>query len=497
MRIGGLASGIDTDSIIRDLMNAERIPLDKLEQDKTKMEWKRDAFRDVNIQLAELEQLITDMRLTSNTINPKTVTSSMDEAITATGNASAGNGTYQIAVEQLATNAINSGKASREKIEEYISEHQGTVTFYTYDSKENTMLERSFEIDSEDTIDSIIDKIQAEDPNIRAFYDEASETFALETIRTGDYNEGGPEIDFNADEGFWGLFAGLDPELEKGGDDAVFYYNNESIRLTSKENRYTLNGMTYTFNNVTSVDESDELVFATLNVTNDVDKAVENITDFVDKYNELVESLNTKQNEPIYRDYPPLTDAQMEEMSERQIELWEENAKSGLLSREPIISSALTEFRSTWSKTVDNEGSFRLLSEIGITTTADYLDGGKLTIDEGVLREKLTEDAPSVQQLLFNGSEESSRGLLNRLEDSLEGTIDRINRRAGRGSYTTQMYTMGRELEQMEDRIETFQNRLQQVEDRYWRQFGAMERAISMMNNQSAMLMNFGSNMNQ
>ena len=187
----------------------------------------------------------------------------------------------------------------------------------------------------------------------------------------------------------------------------------------------------------------------------------------------------------------------MEEMSERQIELWEEKAKSGLLRRESIIPSALTSLRSTWSSTVDNEGAFRLMAQIGITTTEDYMDGGLLKIDEKILREKLEEDATSVQNLLFNSSEGSSRGLLNRLEDSLETTIGKIEQRAGKGHFTNQMYTMGRELETMEKRIKAFEDRLEQVEDRYWRQFSAMERAISMMNNQSAMLMDFGGNMYQ
>ena len=34
MRIGGLASGMDTETMIRDLMKAHRIPLDKITQKK-------------------------------------------------------------------------------------------------------------------------------------------------------------------------------------------------------------------------------------------------------------------------------------------------------------------------------------------------------------------------------------------------------------------------------------------------------------------------------
>ncbi|MCF3943446.1 flagellar hook-associated protein 2 [Oceanobacillus alkalisoli] len=508
MRIGGLASGIDTDSMIRDLMNAERIPLDKLEQQRTKMEWQRDAFRDINKQISELERLITDMRLNSNTINPKKVTSSMEGAVTATGSAAAGNGTFKIAVEKLATNAINTGKASKEKIENFISNNNGeTVSFYTYGEAdpdkglEAGMQKRSFEIEQGDTIDSVIKKIQAADKNIRAFYDEAEGQFVMETKRTGEYNTtgefDGAEIGFKSGESsFFTETFGMKHNQEQGGENAIFHYN-DAVQLESKDNRYTLNGMTFTFHDVTGKDESGGLINATLTVTNDVDKAVENITEFVDKYNELIMTLNGTQQEPIYRDFPPLTEQQMEEMSDKQIELWEEKARSGLLRRESIIPSALTSLRSTWSTTVDNDGAFRLMAEIGITTTEDYLDGGMLEIDEVQLREKLEEDVSSVQNLLFNSSEGSDRGLLNRLEDSLETTIGRIEQRAGKGSFTNQMYTMGRELEAMEKRIKAFEDRLVQVEDRYWRQFTAMERAISMMNNQSAMLMNFGGNMPQ
>ena len=48
MRIGGLASGMDTESIIRDMMNANRIPLDKITQKKQYLEWQLDDYRSIN-----------------------------------------------------------------------------------------------------------------------------------------------------------------------------------------------------------------------------------------------------------------------------------------------------------------------------------------------------------------------------------------------------------------------------------------------------------------
>lgn len=106
MRIGGLASGMDIDQLVNKLMTAERMPLDKMQQDKTMLEWKRDGFREINTKLSELDNLMLDMKL-SKTYNPKTISSSMEGAVTATGTPSTSNGTFELKVSQLASNAIN------------------------------------------------------------------------------------------------------------------------------------------------------------------------------------------------------------------------------------------------------------------------------------------------------------------------------------------------------------------------------------------------------
>src|SRR5690625_5758427 len=86
MRVGGLASGMDIEAMVNKLMEAERIPLEKMRQDQTKLEWKRDAFRDINRELLKLDELMLDMKL-SRTYQSKSVTSSQDNAITATARA--------------------------------------------------------------------------------------------------------------------------------------------------------------------------------------------------------------------------------------------------------------------------------------------------------------------------------------------------------------------------------------------------------------------------
>ena len=44
MRISGLASGLDTESIINDLMKIEQLKVDKLKQQKQLLEWRRDDY---------------------------------------------------------------------------------------------------------------------------------------------------------------------------------------------------------------------------------------------------------------------------------------------------------------------------------------------------------------------------------------------------------------------------------------------------------------------
>ena len=59
-RITGL-SGLDTDTMVQELMKAERIPLDKLYQKRTLVEWKRDAYREVINRLRGLKSTFFDI----------------------------------------------------------------------------------------------------------------------------------------------------------------------------------------------------------------------------------------------------------------------------------------------------------------------------------------------------------------------------------------------------------------------------------------------------
>lgn len=490
MRIGGLASGINTEELVDKLMAAERMPLDRMEQDRTTLEWKRDSFRDINRTLLELDQMMLDMKL-SKTYNSKMVASSMENAVTATAKTSASNGSFRIEVSQLASSAMNISQLNGdEKIDidqkvsefDFATDEDGNITFKTYDEEGEADIHQ-IEIDENDTVKDILDKINDQDNHVRAFYDDQSGRVVLETTRTGQYNpdEAGREIDFGEGSFFTNVLKMTGKET--GGKNAEFTYN-DGLTITSRDNSYTLNDVTFNFNNTTNGES------AMINVSNDTEGSFEAIMAFVDKYNEVVDIMNGSQKEEKHRDFQPLTEEQKNEMSEKEIELWEEKAKSGILRGESVISNGLFSMRNSWYSKVETGGELTTLTQIGIKTSSNYMDGGKLIVDEDALKEALNNDPDGVQKLFSNSAEDESRGLVNRLEDALETTMDSIKKRAGNStSASLDNYTLGKRMKDLNNQISAFEDRLVQIETRYWNQFSAMEQAIQRMNQQSEYLM--------
>ena len=87
----------------------------------------------------------------------------------------------------------------------------------------------------------------------------------------------------------------------------------------------------------------------------DTDKIFDSVVKFVDEYNKLIEDLNKQIREPKYRDFQPLSAEQKKDMKEKEIEQWEEKAKSGTLRNDSTISSMLTQMRTALMGSVDGE----------------------------------------------------------------------------------------------------------------------------------------------
>src|SRR5699024_4872507 len=203
MRVGGLASGMDIEEMVNKLMEAERMPLTRLQQQQTSLTWKRDAFRSVNSKLLELDKIMLDMKLTK-TYKPKSVASSQDGAVTATADANAANGSYNIDVTQLAKNEMLISHDGFNK-DDVTFEEDAEYVFRTYND-DGTEEEHVLKVNAGDHLEDVLKNIgKASGGRVRAFYDDSSGRVVMETTRTGIYHPSEnntaddqlPEIDFD------------------------------------------------------------------------------------------------------------------------------------------------------------------------------------------------------------------------------------------------------------------------------------------------------------
>ncbi|MDQ0159649.1 flagellar hook-associated protein 2 [Alkalibacillus salilacus] len=489
MRMTGFASGMDVESMVNQLMEAERQPLQKMEQDQKWVELQRDAYREANTKLSELDGEISNMQQSSTYLS-KSTESSNEEAITATAGQDSETGNYSIDVEQLATAAIKAGDKGAfqndnpdfdplESLNEQGADggYVGEEISLTYHNEEGAQ-DVSFTLDEGDSLSDVFSKISNQsDGNLRGMYDQNSDRVIIERTEEGSFNENGDEIEFNSS--FFDDVLNMNGVAEEGGNEARFNYNG--IEMTSQNNNYELNGVNFEFHAVTGGNPTN------ITVGNDVDAAMEQITGFIDKYNETIDYMNGKTSEEKNRDYPPLTERQTEEMSEREIELWQEKSQSGLLRSDSTIEMGVSSMRSSWYESVEGTGNEDIKSvlDVGITTSSNWRDNGKLEVDEAELRQKLQEDPEAVMNLFHNSSEGEERGITQRVEDSLDSMMNQITDRAGNEFQQPQQYTLGRELVDMAERMSNFERRMQQTEQRYWDQFTRMEQAVQEMNSQS------------
>ena len=296
--------------------------------------------------------------------------------------------------------------------------------------------------------------------------------------------------DPNADNAFEKLFGtgALAADAVQGGTDAVVTING--IQVVRNSNTFTVDGVTMQVTKVSQKDDSGDFVASTISTTRDVDSIVETVKNFVDEYNKLIETLNGYVDEEAnYRKYAPLTEAQKKEMSERQIELWEEKAKEGLLRNDSDIEYFLNAMRTAlYTKPASSKVA---LYNIGIETD-EWEEQGKLHFDEAAFREALSSDPESVKNLFTD----PENGLAVQLETIMDNTANLSSANPGTlvslagmdGYISDDTSTISRELKDLEERIETLKTRYEAERQKYWDQFNKMEVVLSNYSTQAGWL---------
>jgi flagellar hook-associated protein 2 len=512
-RITGMATGMDTDSIVKKLMDVEKMSLNKLKQNQQKQLWLIDSYRQWNSDFLSLRtNTLFNMKL-SGTYNNFNVESSHSNSIAGTGTSSAIPGTYSIQVKELASSATFIGAnveldSAKTLGVQGLSANTSITLKVTNPTNPVTTQTAKIDISTENNINDVISKINgATDASgkslgLQAIYDSTLKQFIVKTKNTGETTK----IEFNTDQAgrdflkntlkisATDTIVGVDANanniygMTTSGTDAAVMFNNQEVKTPS--NNVTLMGISLTLKSKT-VDSSGNPIASTVTVSQNIDTAVKNIKDFVDKYNELIDKMNKATSEAVYRDYLPLTDEQKEDMSEKQIELWESKAKSGLLRGDSILSSMVNKMRSAMNTIVTNGSSYNSLASIGISSKS-YQDRGKLYVDEAKLKAAFQANPEGVQKL-FSQTEDTTlgttAGLIERLSDVVSEGIKNLTTKAGvTGNPQQDQSIIGRLLSRMQNDITRQNERLANKENQYYKQFAAMESAVAKFNSQSSWL---------
>lgn len=612
LRIGGIASGFDTEQIIRDLMRIERMKMDKLYQNRQVLEWKKEQFREVINSVRSFRDKYFDVlrpetnMMSASSLKQMEALSSDKNILTAAASGDVLPGSREIEVFQLATASrgssaggvtsaiigseditgqieVTSGnnviKVSLNGNIKEITVDEGTYDLNGIDGFTETLQEKidaafgvgrivvsgegnrlildtvsnvdilsvfsdtygnggdiltqakiqsgasnrldlsgtmeavsakleggslafnengkfnltindvTIEIDKTDTLRTVLGKINNSAAGVTLIYSSFNDSFTLESKNTGNgtivFDDGGNF--FNALK--------ISSEDIAEGQEARFAIDGSEVASRSS-NTFTVDGITYTVSAVGT---------ATVTTSVDTEGVYEVIESFVDDYNSLITEINGKLSAELFRDFPPLTDEQKEDMSEKEIELWEEKAKSGMLRREPSLENMLREMRSAL---YDLVGDFHL-TEIGIQTSNNYRDQGKLVLINGgnTLRAAIETNPDKVAEIFTRksaiayspnlSSEERAQrykesGLAHRLSDILNDNIRTTRDSSGRkgtlleragieGDVTQFNNYYDRQINDVNKRIDRMNEMLFRKEEQYYRQFAAMEKALQQL----------------
>lgn len=613
-RIGGLATGLDTDEMVKQLMRAHRVPVDRLKQQKQLAEWMREDYRSLNKDILALQSQAFQMSLQGTYKLYQTKYDTTKLASVSGGDP----GSHTVKVTQLATRAKSTSYVSLNGSGKLIDPNQ---TLYSQKDNFSKPLTKdtytfsingvSFTVDATatgDTLNSVMEKITNSAAGVSAYFDAyyqkvylvaktegsagsisfsdpdgfllnhlyltttalqssgsiAAEgktiasnqtfsaqrdnyaspptgyvsfqindaTFSFSNIENNSLDQVLNAINTNSSAkakasfdpatntihiepsvsggtlyikdttGFLSSTLKLTTGTASGADGKIEY---DGVPLTGKGNEFTFYGTTVVLSADAKVGDTTSFT-----VSRDTNALFDKIKSFVDKYNEIIKKINDEVFEKRERDYLPLTDEQREGMSEDQIKKWEEKARSGLLNGDSTLRNIQQRMRQAMYDKVEGvaDALFDQLAEIGIRTSARYLDGGRLifTDEHGLedggayLKKQLAENPDKVIELFTKDAPSgltdktaiyNQTGLAGRLSDVLKQAMKDITDKAGLDVDFSQVDNsfLGKRIKDYDKRIADLERKLSEKEDYYYRQFTAMEKAIARMNQQSAWLM--------
>ncbi|CEP90978.1 MAG: flagellar filament capping protein FliD [Paeniclostridium sordellii] len=485
VRIPGLATGMDTDSMVKQMLSGEQNKVDKAKQKQQSVKWQQEIYRAVIKDVKDLQDKYfsatsKDSIMTSKAWNSTKVSSSNERVMTATGSAGANDIDYSFTVNHLAKPASISGKPTtkdgkditRDTTLENLkigTERKFSIKFVDGD-KEVT---KEIDIKPEDTLGTLIGKInESTDGKVKANFSEMTKSFTIETTKTGEKSKlsivdssGNPSnalsflVSKNTDQG-------INSEIEVKSKDGSF-----SDILKQESNSFIIDGINYSVHAEGSADISS---------SQDVEPVVENMKKFAEDYNKIMDKVYGLVTEKKNKDFPPLTDAQKEDMKEEEIEKWEKKAKVGLLRND----SEMRTFMDHMQNAIFGENT-KFLNECGLTSSEDYNKRGQISINEDKFRKALQNEGDRVYKAFAGNNNSVLEKMRKTMNNYVGGSSSIFARKAGLEKTSSAIKNYySEQLKRQEDMIKNLQRKMDRREDQLYKQFGQLEASMNKLNSQ-------------
>ena len=533
-----MSSGLDTESIVQQLVAAKQIKVDDLKNDQKKLEWKQTAWQDLNSKIYSLYSgTLSKLRLSSAFNKQKTTVSDSTKAtVTANG---APNGSQTLKVKQIAKTGYLTGKkldgemkrkssnyiegidehltgqkikvtatvtlakgdkyklddngiAVKATPEDLFEEKAGRLYLHEAEGGEEVRLATEITFDKDMKIGDFVTKLR--EAGLNANFDEDNQRFFVSAKKAGEDNDFKIE---NLSGGNALELLGLDET--KGatridGEDAKIELNGSEF--TSTSNTFNINGLT--INAMAKTGDGEEVL---INTMTDTSAVYDTIKDFLTEYNELINEMDKLYNADSARKYNMLSAEEKESMTDEEVEKWEGTIKGALLRKDTQLSSVMNTMTQAMLKTFEINGKTVGLSTFGIKTLgyfnakdnerhAYHIDGDEddenTRDQEDKLLKALTEDPEGTAQFFSN----LCRGLYEGLDKTMSQSTDY--------SSIYKVYNdkqLQKDYDNYTKKIKEAEDKLSAYEDKWYDKFSKMETALAkLQSNQSIVSSMLGSN---
>lgn len=565
-------SGLDIESLVKMGMLNKQNQYDKMYQTQLKQTWVKEAYNTVYTDVKAFKESMSTFKMQSNMSAMQATSSNNDVvSVTANGAAAAMNHKItveQVAsnaylmtandekIERTNTTAANSAYLKDVLFEAGYTKstdadgqtsyafknsagkpetHKGSevaISIEVQDSKDSDGKPVTHKVEftydqifgENKTLNDLASAFSNSGANVQGGYDTVNDSFSLYNKTSGADNKIALKANNEASADLLNKLhlASYNAQDNKLGSevkftngtmtDAAFGTNAKATidgkTYESDTNKLNVANVIYNFNGVSAKNADGTYQASTISVSQDTDKIVDNVKKFVETYNTLIDSLNTKYREEKNTDYKPLTKKQESEMTESQIDKWNEKAKSGLLYHDNNIYSIISDMRESLYTKVDavdtvltdakgNKYSYNSMSSIGITSSTNQ---GHITLNEEKLKKALTEDPDCVYQLFASDQDSTyvagstnknqadtytsksdylNTGIANRLYNAMTTNISNLESYAGTSKETDDESYLGKLITNMNTKMTSFQTLMKSYESKLYKKYDAMEVALS------------------